>query len=434
MAALLPAGWRATPALWRVPGKAEIRADGPPDALGVDLDLALGDAGLQARSKFDLPARQWSASISLHHPAAAKLLRAGGFDVGDWIGDGPLAAEAQISATPARLGAEPFALTAGMLRAGGQLALDRTGEQPRLSGRIRAERLPLPVLDPHAPAPLPLAALLGWQADVQVEAAEVLGGMRGQPRPLLREAAATVTLAGGTLRLNGLAAKLAGGANEAEDAGASTAQDATGAGAAGTLAGSASLDAASEPPALALHATLADAAIAGPLTGLPLDITAGHADGDLELTASGHSPAAMLATFGGDIRISLRDGELAGFDLGALGAALTTAAATPGMDQALQSALESGSTGFERLQIAAHATRGSLALTAATLHAPSGTAEVSGSIDLPDAELDLHATLHPAVANAPQIGLRLTGPFAAPRHLPELADVTRWRAQHAAAP
>jgi hypothetical protein len=33
------------------------------------------------------------------------------------------------------------------------------------------------------------------------------------------------------------------------------------------------------------------------------------------------------------------------------------------------------------------------------------------------------------VPDAPEIGLRLTGPLAAPRRLPELAPFLRWRAE-----
>jgi AsmA-like protein len=405
----LPSAARATPTLWHSPLRVEAQADGPPGALNLRIHVALADSDLTVTSKLNLPARGGTGSISLHNPGSRRLLQAAGFGAfATWLGDGPLGIQARLDVAPDRIGVDGLDLAAGLLRAGGQFALDTSGEQPRLLGQLTADAVPLPRIDVRAPDPLPLDLLRGWQATVQMTAKQLTTGSAGATRPIVQQASGTWNLAGGKLRLEDWAAKLAGG----------------------TLAGSASLDAASEPPTLAVQATLRDATIAGPVTGLPIDIVAGHAEGDLKLTATGHSPAAMLATLDGGIRVAVRDGTLVGFDLAALDTALGSAPREGTIDAALTSALATGRTGFSRLDLTANAARGVLDIGGTTFTGPGGGAVFSGSLDLPGSALDLHAAIHPALPDAPEIGLRITGRADAPKHLPELADVTRWLVQH----
>ncbi len=63
---------------------------------------------------------------------------------------------------------------------------------------------------------------------------------------------------------------------------------------------------------------------------------------------------------------------------------------------------------------------------------PAATARpaAAGNIDLPAAAAALRFELRPAMPDPPVLGLRVTGPLAAPVRTPELADVTRWRAEH----
>jgi len=53
----------------------------------------------------------------------------------------------------------------------------------------------------------------------------------------------------------------------------------------------------------------------------------------------------------------------------------------------------------------------------------------TGEIDLGRGALDLRIAARP-VADAPEIGLRVTGPAASPQRVPELASFLRWRAEH----
>jgi uncharacterized protein involved in outer membrane biogenesis len=206
------------------------------------------------------------------------------------------------------------------------------------------------------------------------------------------------------LRIEGLSARLGGGA----------------------LGGSFSLDTAAEPPAATLDAQVTGAAVSGPLFDLPLDLTAGALDATVSLTAAGHSPAALLATLGGGVRLSVQSGMLAGIDLDRATGDLPAAG--------ISTALSGGSMGFDRFDMTARVEHGSVQMRQAELRATSGTIGITGSIDLPGAAADLRLALRPAVPDPPEIGLRLSGPFDALRRIPELAALTRWRATERAAP
>ena len=55
--------------------------------------------------------------------------------------------------------------------------------------------------------------------------------------------------------------------------------------------------------------------ITGPLGDAPIDLLSGRADASLQLTASGYSPSAILATLGGRVTLTVKDGTVSGFDL-----------------------------------------------------------------------------------------------------------------------
>ncbi len=162
-----------------------------------------------------------------------------------------------------------------------------------------------------------------------------------------------------------------------------------------------------------------------PLFDLPLDLSAGGLDATLVLASAGYSPAALLATLTGAVRLSVQNGVLAGIDLDRATGDLP--------DDGISSALSGGSMAFDRLDVIARVDHGSIQMKEAQLRAVSGTIGITGSIDLPESAADLRLALRPAVPNPPEIGLRLNGPFDALRRIPELAAVTRWRATERAA-
>jgi hypothetical protein len=285
-------------------------------------------------------------------------------------------------------------VTAGALHATGQLALDRTGGTPRVTGRLVAETLPLPLPYPRSPDPLPVDALGGWDGSVFLQAGEVLVGAS----PVFENAAATVSLHDGVLRVEGLSAALGGGA----------------------AAGSLTFDTRAAPPSLSVTAKATGARIAGPLLDENVDLSGGVVDGSLSLTAAGHSFGTLLATLSGTLSMTVRDGVLLGVGFPDPLANLTDAAVT--------AALAGGKTAFDTLRATAAIDQGSITIADAAFTGSDGSARITGRIDLPAEAADLHIVERPAVPDPPDLGVRLTGPLDGLQHVPELAGVARWRA------
>jgi len=107
----------------------------------------------------------------------------------------------------------------------------------------------------------------------------------------------------------------------------------------------------------------------------------------------------------------------------------TTLPDLPAAEAASRRALQESATGFERLELQGQLEAGRLHIETGRLTMESGTsATLSGSADLARGTLDLQMRTKPE-AEAPELGLRVTGPAASPRALPEIADWARWRAE-----
>ena len=425
LADLIPPAWRPEfGAFWRGPAVLNGQMAGPMEALGLKLTLDMADARLEAQPVIDLPARKWAGSVTLRHPGAARLLAmlgVGGAEA--WLGEGSLSVIADLAGEPrpngpsfigpgfgaGRVTAELRDLTAGQLRLSAPLVLDLTGDVPTVSGRIQADTLALPEPAWRDGTPLPFALLRGWRASVPVTARQVLVGRV----PMLTQASGTKVLADGVLRLDPFTATLAGG----------------------TLTGTLAVTAGAEPPSLAVTAALTDALAGGPVDAadpgiLPLDLLAGQVNAALDVSAVGHSPAAMLATLSGGAKLNVTDGVLGGFDL--FRATRAVASADPrtrlATEAALRVAMAEGVTNFERLEIRAEAQSGIWVLRHGSLSGNAGTAEFSGSVGLGARLLDLRVAMHPAIESPPEIAIRLTGPWEKPRRSTELAGFLRWLA------
>jgi hypothetical protein len=399
--ALVPGNWPDRSALAAMPIALRLTGGGTAEALALRGEAELGELRIEANGTLDLPGRKGSAAVTLRHPGAPRLLaEAFGSQAGAWLGEGSFSLVANLAAGPQGVSAESFELVAGGLRAGGALAL-AAGERPRLTGRIAAERLPLPAPALRGTEPLELDRLAAFDAELALEAARLeVGGL------VAEAASATLRLSAGALRLERLRARIGGGALE------------------GMLA----LDQqAGAPPRLQLEGRLAEATLAGPLLGLPYDITAGRGEVAASLSASGHAPSALLGTLTGSFSATLRDGVATGFDLAAVAAA--TGQPEAEAEAALRRALTAGATAFDRLELEGRMEDGRLRLSAGRIATETGVAAtLSGEADLLRATLDLRLALRPA-AEAPEIGLRVTGPAAQPRPLPETAAWARWRAE-----
>ena len=116
-----------------------------------------GDAELEPPRDLAAPRRD---------PAARGFLGLARPDALAWLGEGSLSVVAQLSHTPGHLSADSSDLTAGSARVSGQLALDTDTDEPRVTGRIAAEILPIAGAGSGSREPLAVAALRGWSAAV----------------------------------------------------------------------------------------------------------------------------------------------------------------------------------------------------------------------------------------------------------------------------
>jgi hypothetical protein len=148
------------------------------------------------------------------------------------------------------------------------------------------------------------------------------------------------------------------------------------------------------------------------------------------LTASGYAPQAWLDTLSGNASLSAHSGSLAGFSLPAAAAALTpkTPAANRRRASLLRSACLAGTTPFTLFNMTGNFRSGIYTLSSATLQGPAGSAGAVGSIDLPDAGLNLTATLLPAVPTPPQLTLTIAGPWKTPHKTTDLKQALAWKA------
>jgi hypothetical protein len=383
---------------------------GPPDALALRAEAEMGDLRVETAGTVNAAQPRLSGgTLTLRHPGAPRLLAPLlGEAATAWLGQGSFSLIVAALGGDARaLGAESFDLVAGEMRLrGAGVGLSFEGPRPRLSGRLAAERLPLPALLGRGDRPLELRRLAALDAELAVEAAQA----EAPGLPPLERVSAALALSAGTLRLDNLQARLAGGA----------------------LRGALAVEGAAEPPRVALDASLAGAAIAGPLFGgLPLDLAAGKADARAALAASGHSEAALLATLNGELAFHVRGGILNGYDLGAVQAAASALPELAEAEAALRRALAGGATEFERLEGTARFVDGRATLDGASLSTEGGAVvSVTGTVDLGrgGGALDLRFAARP-VAEAPEIGLRVAGAAPELQRLPELAPFLRWRAE-----
>jgi hypothetical protein len=401
--AMLPGTWPDRTMLAALPLSLRLSGGGPPEALALRGEAQFGELRAEANGTLDLPARRGTGALTLRHPGAPRLLTEGfGLDVGDWLGEGSFSLVANLAGGRAGVSAESFEVVAGTLRAGGALAV--TAEpRPRVTGRIGAERLPIPLPALRSTEPLGLDALSGFDAELALEAGTVeAGGVTAEG------ASAALRLADGKLRIERLRARLAGGA----------------------LEGALGVDVApGAAPRAALEMRLAEVTLAAPLLGLPYDIAAGRGELSARLTAQGHSPAALLGTLGGEWRAALRDGVLTGLDLAAAAAA-TALPDAAGAEARARNALSTGATAFERLELEGVVEGGQLRIGAGRVTTESGaTATISGVADLLRGAVDMRLGARPAVPDAPELGLRVTGRAGAPQALPETSDWARWRAE-----
>lgn len=408
LAAILPGPWRGTPALWHGSIQLSLQAAGPLNALGLTGTLSLDDAKVVATPTVDLLTGAWHGELTVRHPGARRLLGALGLpemtglsDLPDWLGDGSLSLVAHLHGAANQIAAEDFDLTAGSFRFGGNFALDLAGEEPRLRGELHADNLQVPIPNVASSVPLPIGLLHGWRGDVALTTGRLVLGDEA-----LTGVSASIRVVDGALRIEHLTGRIGGG----------------------TLSSTSLFNSAASPPSLVMQVDVAGATIGSPLFGTPIDLTDGDVKGSLDLTASGYSPATLVSTLAGHLALTVTDGAMTGFDLsGARRAAQQSDAVAA--QRTAGDALSGGTTRFDRLEVSGSLAHGDLTMGTALLQSGVGEAKATGDADLPGQELDLHIVLRPAIQDAPEIGVGLTGPFDHLQRTPDLANLARFVAE-----
>jgi hypothetical protein len=402
-AATLPATWRLLPGLWHGPLHIAASAAGPPHQIAIQLRCDLNDLRAEAEGHLDPAIPAIIATATLRHPGAPRLLSTLGMqDAGNWIGQGSVALIAHFTAQPGMIEAPDVTLAAGALRIGGQLQLDATTPLPTLSGRIDAPFLTLPPITGPATTPLPLGWLNAWQGNLHVSTGPILLGAK----QLADQASTVITAAPGSLTASDITARVAGG----------------------TLLGDAALNASPTTGAVwAARFALAGASTDALAVWPPLAWSRGTLDVAGNLTATGYSPAALLASLGGNLTGAVHGVSLQGIDLPRLTNLLTTHA--PRLRRALPAALAAGDTGPLTGDVAATLESGALTLTPLTLRGPSGDLALTGSLDLPGRLADLALQIRPALVDPPTLGLRIVGPWQTVRRTTDVGAAVNWAAK-----
>lgn len=390
----------ALPPIAEAPFSLRLSGGGPADALALAISGEIEALRLEAAPRLDLHAGTLAGRLTLRHPGAARLLALlSGEEGWGWIGDGSFSLVASGALAAGRVTLDAFDLVAGEARLSGSLSL-AGGDRPSFVARLAAEVLPLPAPPLVGAAPLPLGWLFWGEGEMELRAERL--PLRGGP--VLEQVTARLALSPGSARLGGVSARLAGG----------------------HLVGAGGVTVAGWLPRLDLSVRLAGAALTTPLFGLPLDLSAGQFDLAAEITAAGHSPAAMAASLAGSVELEGTNGVLVGFDLPA--AVLSASLADPAEAAAgIGAALAAGATAFERLRLRARLSAGRAVLEAAELVAEGGGgARAEGQLDIPRRLLDLVAEMRAGEGVA--FGLRLFGPAEAPQRAITLPEALRRRA------
>jgi uncharacterized protein involved in outer membrane biogenesis len=396
----------------------DLKVGGSLAALDVDGALAARDGRLTAKGRVNVTNPHFTGAVTFDHPEAARVLagmaaaaplyRPAGGTLG------ALAFSAGVDASADRVALDHLSLGVGSQQVTGTASFDRTVQPPRLNADLAGGDL---VLDPFLPArdsaslsvPIRLAALgdavplpghwsltpldLGWldllDATVKLSAASTAVGPWHLDKPSL-----AATLKGGTLGLDRLQTGLFGGSVAAHGSLAGTA----GATLALTLAGK-DLDL----KELAQH------------LGLPV-LTAGTGALDADVTASGASQAALIASLGGKATLAARDGGLGGLDLPAIDDRLAALKGPEDLVGVLQAVQAGGTTRFSALDASAAIANGVVRST--DLHLAADGGDVTGSVtaDLPAWTIDGHAqlALKGKTGELPPLPISFEGPLDHP--------------------
>jgi uncharacterized protein involved in outer membrane biogenesis len=156
----------------------------------------------------------------------------------------------------------------------------------------------------------------------------------------------------------------------------------------------------------------------------------GELSGEVDLTSSGKL-AEMKANLAGTGSLSVKNGQIRGFDLKAADDKLKGQQGIAGLLALLQAGLTGGDTHFASLTGTAKADHGVIISNDLKLDAEGGGATGAATIDLPANTIDAHADFRFANAHdAPPLTMRLQGALNSPHRYLDVKPLQQWLADH----
>ena len=361
-AATLPAAWRHPAALWHGPVHVAASAAGPARDIALAMRADLGDLRLETEAHIDQAAPRMTATLTLRHPGAPRLLDAAGLPGAEtWLDNGSVAVLAHLTAWPGHVQAQDFSVSAAALRLDGAGEADLSGDVPALTGHIDAAVLALPAL--AWDGALPWGAALQWRGDVRLTAQRVLADLR----PVAEDARGRLLVTDGVASLSNLSASVWGG----------------------TATGALAVDASALHPMLALQGAVSGAHLPADGPGL----LAGTLDAQFDGLATGSTAADLLASSTGGVDGAIRDATIPGIDLPALTAALRIGGRRG--KALVAAALASGQSARLTGPFALTIADGKATAAGASLQGPAGEIGVAGSLALRSGIFDGTLTVRP---------------------------------------
>ncbi|MDE8349806.1 MAG: AsmA family protein [Acidocella sp.] len=396
LAALMPASLLPPDAVVNMPLTALIEASGPADSLAISSILTLGPFAITASPVLDFV--HWTAKgpLTVRHPSAIAAFRAFGLPANlAWPGAGSVSLRANMAISQTQMGLTDFVLSMGDLTAAGKFSMT---PDEKITAQINADSLALPPLPSNLSALWASIAVANGKIDISANRVlyagnEVLGASAGSIAMQPNDVVLTITHAGiGSGSIHG-------------NISATTAP--------------------ATPPSLATAITLkaVDLTAVHLPVMFPLTLPSGLVDGQINLTASGFSQAAWMATLNGMGNVQVKSGSITGFNLSGLNEALTL----PNRAVSLRNSCETGTTPFDNLVMAWNVDHGIIKFGSAHLQSAAGAAYASGTIDIPDQALTLNLNLLADVVSPPNVGLTIVGPWGSARKVPDIRAGLHWQ-------
>jgi hypothetical protein len=381
--AVLGAGAAWVDMLPALPGPVSLRvfADGPPNALTVQVHAETDDLTAEAESRRDTIGGTANTTVTLRHPGASFLLDGLGARQSEaWLGQGPLALLAHVVSAPGIIRIPDVALSAGELRLAGHGVIGLSGKPPSVDLDLMAPALTVPSLSTVAVPPFNLPALLSnWQGEIRLKADHVEAGLAPVGGAL------TATLAAGA-RNAVLVVNAGGGGAE--------------------ISLAAAADASASPSVVSLRAAITAAPSDQP-AGVPLRLSGGRLRLDLDLSASGDTTPALLDGLSGEANLVVRNTDIGGIDLPMLTRLLSTG--LPASRGTMLPDLIAGVSDNVSGSLQARFDHGRLSIGDNGFSSIDGSFRLSGTADFVNGSVDITNTVQPAVADAATMQVHYAG-------------------------